>query len=222
MAAIKRRIQKTPFAMKTISLKIFALLFIVIASFNLAQAKNVDPSEAPRVVAADKFAYSLYAINQTNKFRLSFVNELGSRVSVKVYDQQGTLVYVDNIKNATELKRNYDLGTLGRGVYTVEISNGEFKTAERVALGGAKLTPVAFNAYISPSLTDGAFKIAYQGGTEGVYITVNDSNGTILYSEHSQSDNFARRYNLASLKPGSYSVNVLSGDKSMEQVFVIK
>jgi hypothetical protein len=222
MAAIKRRIPKTLFAMKTISLKIFALLFIVIASFNLAQAKNVDPAESPRVVAADKFAYSLYAINQTNKFRLSFVNELGSRVSVKVYDQEGALVYVDNIKNATELKRNYDLGTLGRGVYTVEISNGEFKTAERVAVGGAKLNQVAFNAYISPSLTDGAFKIAYQGGAaEGVYITVTDANGTILYSEHSESDNFARRYNLASLKPGSYSVSVASGEKSLEQTFMI-
>jgi hypothetical protein len=222
MSAIKRTSQKTPFAMKTISLKIFALLLLTIASFNLALAKDGDPAEGPRVVAADKFAYSLYAISQTSKFRLAFVNELGSQVSVKVYNQDGTLVYIDNIKNATELKRNYDLSSLGRGVYTVEISNGEFKTAERVAVGGAKLNPVAFHAYVSPSLASGSFKVAYQGGAqEGVYITVQDANGVILYSEHSESDNFARRYNLSSLKPGSYTVNVSSGDKSLEQSYVI-
>lgn len=208
--------------MKTISLKISALLLLLVASFNTVQAKKVDPSESPKVLAADKFAYSLYAIHQSNKFRLSFVNELGSRVSVKVFDQAGKLVYTDNIKNATELKRNYDLGQLGQGIYTVEISNGEFKTADRVAVGGAKLSATAFNAYISPNLTEGAFKVAYQGGAEGVYITVKDSKGTILYSERNESDNFARRYNLSSLQSGSYTVNVESGDKSVEQTYVIK
>jgi uncharacterized protein GlcG (DUF336 family) len=208
--------------MKTIAHKIFALSAIATLSFNSVQAKDTDPNEANGVVAAEKFAYSLYAIKETSKFRLSFVNEQGSQVSVKVLDQAGKLVYTDNIKGATELKRNYDLSSLGRGVYTVEISNGEFKTADRVAVGGAKLNPVAFNAYISSSLTDGSFKVAYQGGDEGVYLTVQDANGTLLYSERNESENFARKYNISTLKAGTYTVSVNSGDKTVEQTFIVK
>jgi flagellar hook assembly protein FlgD len=214
-------LSKIHFVMKTIASKIFALALVLVASFQLAQAKDIDP-KTPSVVAAEKFAYSLYAINETSKFRLAFVNEQGSNVNVKVYDQAGKLIFTDKIKGQTELKRNYDLGEMGRGVYTVEISNGEFKTSDRVAVGGATLNPVAFNAYISPSLIDGAFKVAYEGGGEGVYITVKDANGTLLYSERNESENFARKYNISTLRPGSYTVNVESNDKSVEQAFVVK
>jgi hypothetical protein len=208
--------------MKTLSSKIFAFVFFIAASINIASAKDIDPISAGKVVAAEKFAYSLYAITETNKFRLAFENEQGSTVSVKVYDQKGTLVFTDNIKNATALKRNYDLAELGRGVYMVEISNGDFKTSNRIAVGGAQLNPVAFNAYVSPSLAEGAFKVAYQGGSEGVYITVKDSEGVILYSERAESDNFARRYNLSGLKSGNYTVSVESGEKVVEQTYTIK
>ncbi len=185
-------------------------------------ARNIDPSDPGRVVPAEKFAYSLYAISETTKFRLAFENELGNNVTVKVFSPLGKLIYTDRIKQATELKRNYDLATMGRGVYSVEISNGEFKTVERVAVGGAKLNPAPFNAYISASLTNGMFKVAYQGGEEGTYITVRDSNGTLLYSEHNESDNFARKYNISSLKAGTYTVTVENDSKVLEQTFVIK
>ncbi len=122
--------------MKTLSSKIFAFVFFIAASINIASAKDINPASAGKVVAAEKFAYSLYAINETTKFRLAFENQQGSAVSVKVYDEKGMLVFTDNIKNATEMKRNYDLAELGRGVYTVEISSGDFKTANRIAVGG--------------------------------------------------------------------------------------
>jgi Secretion system C-terminal sorting domain len=199
--------------------RVLAIAFLATISLHLAQAEDIDPK--PGVAAANKFAYSLYAISETTKFRLIFENEQGSAVKVDVYNSAGKLVFTDRVRGATELKRNYDLSNLGVGVYTVEITNGEFKTAQRVAVGGAKLNPVAFNAYISHTLTEGSFKVAYEGGNEGVYITVRDANGILLYSEHSSTDNFARKYNLSRLRPGSYTVNVENGDKSMEQTFVV-
>ncbi len=208
--------------MKTLSSKIFAIILFAVASINTASAKDIDPKEVGSVVAADKFAYSLYSINETTKFRLAFVNEQGSNVSVKVYSEAGKMVYVDNIKGHTELKRNYDLSELGRGIYTVEISNGEFVTSNRIAVGGAQLNATPFSAYISPSLIDGAFKVAYQGGAEGVYVTVKDANDTLLYSERNENDNFARKYNISSLKAGSYTVTVDNGSKTLEQTYVVK
>jgi Secretion system C-terminal sorting domain len=154
--------------MKTIVSKVFATILLFAASFQLATAKEIDP-KAPvgGIAPTAKFAYSLHALSTTTKFRLTFENQEASPVKVKVFNQAGKLVYTDHIKGATELKRNYDLAEMGRGVYTVEISNGEFKTSVRVAVGGAKLNPVAFNAYISSSLTDGTFKMAYEGGSDG-------------------------------------------------------
>lgn len=208
--------------MKAIISKLLVIVLFVAVSLNSVMARNIDPSDPGRVVPAEKFAYSLYAISETTKFRLAFENELGNNVTVKVFSPLGKLIYTDRIKQATELKRNYDLATMGRGVYSVEISNGEFKTVERVAVGGAKLNPTPFNAYISASLTNGMFKVAYQGGEEGTYITVRDSNGTLLYSEHNESDNFARKYNISSLKAGTYTVTVENDSKVLEQTFVIK
>jgi Secretion system C-terminal sorting domain len=209
--------------MKTIVSKVFATILLFAASFQLATAKEIDPkAPAGGIAPTAKFAYSLYALSTATKFRLTFENQEASPVKVKVFNQAGKLVYTDHIKGATELKRNYDLSSLGRGVYTVEISNGEFKTSDRVAVGGATLNPLAFNAYISSFLTDGTFKVAYEGGSEGVYIAIKDAKGTLLYSAHNVSDNFACKYNLSSLKSGSYTVVVESNDKSVEQAFVVK
>ncbi len=208
--------------MKAIISKLLAIALFVAVSFNNVMARNIDPTDPGRVVPAEKFAYSLYALNATTKFRLTFENELGKNVTVRVFSPLGKLLYTDRIEHATELKRNYDLAAIGRGVYRVEINNGEFYTVEQVAVGGAKLNPTPFNAYISPKLANGMFKVAYHGGEEGTYITVRDSKGTILYSEHNESDNFARRYNLSSLKAGTYTVTVENDNKVLEQTFVVK
>lgn len=207
--------------MKTLK-NFIAIFFAAVLAINTAFA-NDGANNGKGVVAAEKFAYSLYSINQTLKFRLAFDNEAATDVSVRILDSEGSVVFVERLKGISELKRNYDLASVGKGIYTVEINAGDFKASQKVAVGGAKLSATTFNAYVSPALASGMFRVAYEGGAEGVYITVKDQKGAILYSEHNtELDNFSRRYSIGNLPAGEYTVSVSSGSKTVEQTYMVK
>jgi flagellar hook assembly protein FlgD len=202
--------------MKSLIAKLFAPALLV-----AALAAPAAAADGNGVEPKDKFAFSLYALNGTAKFRLAFENPAAGRVTVQVRDDRGRLVHTDHIGGQAQFKRDYDLAALGRGVYTVIINNGEFTTANRVAVGGAKLVAQPFSAYVSPGLMDGAAKVAFQGG-QGVRVTVTDQNGQVVYSEYNEDQQFARRYQLGGLPKGRYTLAVASTDTVLEQEYVVK
>jgi hypothetical protein len=203
--------------MKTFIAKLFAP-----ALLTAALAAPVLAADGNGVEPKDKFAYSLYAIQGTAKFRLAFENPAGGRVTVQVRDERGRLVHTDQLTGRAQMKRDYDLSALGRGVYTVTVGNGEFTTANRVAVGGAKWSAQPFGAYVSPALRDGAAKVAFQGGQDGVSVTVTDQDGEVLYSEYAQDQQFARRYQLGHLPKGRYTLAVTGGQTTVEQTYEVK
>jgi hypothetical protein len=203
--------------MKSLIAKLFAPALLV-----AALAAPAAAADGNGVEPKDKFAFSLYALNGTAKFRLAFENPAAGRVTVQVRDDRGRLVHTDHIGGQAQFKRDYDLAALGRGVYTVTISNGEFTTVNRVALGGAKLAAQPFSAYMSPCLANGAAKVAYQGGQDGVAITLTDGQGQEVYREYAQDQQFARRYQLGGLPKGRYTLAVTSEGRSVEQVYEVK
>jgi hypothetical protein len=209
--------------MKTHLHKLFALLLTVMA-FTSAQAtdktpKDDQPAEESKVVALEKFAYSVYSIKDKTKFRLAFENQDAQQVVVRIFDNRNRLVHTDRLKRKTALKRDYNLSEVGKGQYRMDIRCGEFTASNTLYVG---MQPVAgkFDAYLSHSLKQGKMQIAFQNATEDVYVTLTDANGVIHYSEHLvDSPNFARRYDLSRLRPGEYTMSVTMGDKTMEQTY---
>jgi hypothetical protein len=207
--------------MNKIASQIFALVLVALVSVQSVFAFGEVETNAGRVIASDKFAYSLYAVNNTEKFRFAFDNEEGKDVTVKIFDSKGELLFVDKVKGKTELKRDYDLSNYGKGVYLIEVASDNFKAVNKVAVN-TRLESKPFVAYLSPAVKDGAIKVAYENSAEGVYINIKDGFGALVYSEiNTDMSNFSRKYNLSSLRKGSYTVEIVHGDKVVTQNYFI-
>jgi len=173
----------------------------------------------PKIKAESHFAYSIYAIQKSFKFRLAFENPDAERVNVAIYDQSGKKIFGENMSN-TNLKRDYNLSELGTGSYTIKLKVGEFESSRQIELG-KKPEKIAFKSYISPKLNEKqGFQVAYENNGESVYVTITDQNGVILYSEQTEGDSyFSKRFNLSELKSGNYTVSLTCGDKTIERSF---
>lgn len=207
--------------MKTVR-NLFAFIFaLAIVIGSNAYAFNGTPKEGYEITASEKFAYSIFALQSSLKFRLNFDNEDGSDVIVKIFDPNGKLAFSETIKRQIEVRRNYDLSAIGKGIYTVEVIDGDFKASHKVGVGVA--APQAeFIPYVS-KLHEGSVKIAYQNANDGyVNIVLKDEKGNIVYEEISQDAHYARKFNLSKLKRGTYTMSVTSGKKTVEQVYSIQ
>ncbi len=214
--------------MKTLSKNLFAFLFavVVLSTNTFAKTATDDKNGIDEKVTitsdADKFAYSIYAVKESLKFRLNFENGDGTPVTINIYDAQSKLVFTETVRNHTVSYRNYDLTERGRGIYKVEIIDGDFTAVEEVGVG-VKINQGEFNAHISKTLKEGSLKIAYQNGSpEGVNIVLRDEKGNIVYDELSAKEQYSRKFNLSKLSKGTYIMSVTSGKKTVEQVYNIQ
>ena len=104
--------------MRSINHRLFlpAVVAVLILVSTFAKANSSDvPLNTNKVVAAEKFAYGMYALQGQMKIRLAFENSTGSEVYVRISDSKGSLIYRETLRNLTELKRNYGLSAIGKG-----------------------------------------------------------------------------------------------------------
>lgn len=194
--------------------------FIAIAATFVATASfAVEP---PLVKALEKFAYSAYVPQGQKKIRMAFENGTGEAISVRIYDQRNRLVYSEKLKNIQQMRRDYVFADeLAGGVYRVDLRAGEFTGSSTLGVG--MVSGKKFSAYVSPKITDGLIKVAYEGNSEGVYLSITDQNGAVIYSERTGTQsNFTRCYNLSKLPKGKYKLLVLHGNESIEQTYEVK
>jgi flagellar hook assembly protein FlgD len=212
--------------MKTLSRKLFAILFAVTVLFSSSAFANGEKddkgNEFPLVTTSEGFAYSMYAVKESLKFRLNFENQEGSNVTINIFDANGKLAFTETIKREKTSRRSYDLSSVGKGIYKVEIITGGFRTVKELGVG-TKTTHTEFSAYLSKSLNDGALKVAYQNAdSDGVNIVLRDEKGNVVYDEYSANEQYSRKFNLSKLSRGTYTMSVSSGAKTIEQTYKVQ
>ncbi len=200
-----------------------ALVCLVMGNTVFAKSNNNTGETEPQVVKAEgKFAYSVYSLKSALKIRLNFNNEDHELVSVKLYDAQNNLVHQERLSNET-LRRAYDVKNVGEGIYRLEISAGDYTSTSEVVVGNAKGKKAEFNAYVSNLSEAKKITIAYQDAVEGAYVTLVDSNETILYSEKTEANETSvRKLDLSHLSKGTYTVRVSSGEKTVSKTYKIQ
>lgn len=204
---------------------VIALAVVCLVMGNTVFAKsngNVGGTEPQVVKAEGKFAYSVYALKSALKIRLNFDNESHEMVNVKLYDAKNNLVHQDKLKNEN-LRRAYDVQNIGEGVYRLEISAGDYTSTSEVVVGNAIAKNTAFNAYVSKLSENKRITVAYQNAAEGAYVTLVDSNETILYSERTEANEVSvRKLDLSNLNKGTYTVRISSGEKTVSKTYEIQ
>lgn len=197
--------------------KVFSSIFLALVLFtNLAFADH----EEGKVLASEKFAYSLHSSKNSLKIHFTFDNESGQEVKVRIFDQEGEEVKTDLLKSKKS-EVDYDLEQSGKGVYRIEVKAGKFKSTQTFAVG-MEVESNPFYAVLD-DLQDKNLNIKYENGVKGVYIRLVDEKETIIYSEKTNDEaNYSRKFDLSGLKKGKYLLQVFHEDQIVEKAYEIE
>ena len=103
--------------------KFLSILTLAVAVSGTAMATEDKPKNSPVGMAV---------VKSETGFKLFYKGNKVCDVTVKIYDQKGVEVFSETLKNLDNFMRPYNLNTLTEGEYTVELSNSEGKSTEKV------------------------------------------------------------------------------------------
>ncbi|MEN7549173.1 hypothetical protein AAG747_14715 [Rapidithrix thailandica] len=164
-----------------------------------------------------------------SKAKLSLDNLEGKKVAVKIKDLEGNTLYAKFFKNKEQYNVLYDLGSLEKGTYKVEVFVAGKQIEKLLDVNDGRL------AISASGQNDGenySGHVYFQNNKLKVFIKNNnrhdlgvqlyDINNNLVYFEEIQDeDKILKVYNLTKLKNGAYSYVVNLGDKTFTETFEI-
>lgn len=117
--------------MKTL-IKSFALALTLAAT--TVSATFADGTPAGRTANAAAFKSGVYT-NAAGKLHVSLDKETGGKVTIRLKDNNGTILYNEQLgKNETTYRTRMDLSDLPDGTYELELTNGVETTRQTVTI----------------------------------------------------------------------------------------
>ncbi len=102
-------------------------LLAVLLTFTSFTAPAETPGNTP-------LAVGMYQLEEQNAVRVFVTNNNDEKVTVRIKDGNGTVVYTDIVKHCDKFGRKYVLSSLRPGQYTIEISNRTSVVIQQVTL----------------------------------------------------------------------------------------
>ncbi|MDW7694297.1 hypothetical protein R9C00_06075 [Flammeovirgaceae bacterium SG7u.111] len=207
--------------MKNLSLS--AIKALVVAMFlmsGMAVASPVDGKVHSSIRATSDFAYSIYAVNNSQKIRVAYEQSNAARVTVKIYDKEMNLIFTDVNNNKALQKRNYDMSKVGNGEYVVKIVAADYTTIHRVNVGSE--TKSNYSAFLPQKALNNKVRVAFQHATSPVRLSILNDEGKALYSKSVSAENFSNVFDMSTLNKGRYTIRISSGNDVKEQVYNVE
>lgn len=167
--------------------KFLTILTLAVAVSGTALATEEKPKSSPMGLAV---------VKSETGFKVFYKGNKVSDVTVKIYNEEGEQVFSETLKNLDNFMRPYNLNTLSEGEYTVELSNSEGKSKEKITFStkssGGRMMDVARLKNSGKYLLRVSNK-----GEEKLDVKVFDGFGDLVYesSENIKGD-FAKVYDL--------------------------
>ncbi|CAA9261048.1 MAG: hypothetical protein AVDCRST_MAG56-2534 [uncultured Cytophagales bacterium] len=102
-------------------------LFAALLTFASFSPAAENPANTP-------LAVGMYRLEDQNAVRVFVTNNNEDKVTVRIKDAHGNVVYTDVVKNYEKFGRKYVLSSLRKGQYTIEISNRNSVVTQQVIL----------------------------------------------------------------------------------------
>lgn len=165
-------------------------------------------------VVASKFKVTT---NQSTKMaNLTFIPSSSEKVTVKILDANGNVIFRESILNKDAFVRPYNLSQLEGTEYSIVVIEGKNVYTERISIGTKEISSVSKNLIAKATRID-ANKVelkVLQNAANPVYITVKDQFGHIVYNATIvDMVSFIQNYNLLNVE-GKISFEVSSGSDS--------
>ncbi len=155
--------------------------------------------------------------NKTTKMaNLTFIPSTEEKVTVKIMDAQGNIIFREQILNKEGFIRPYNLSQLNGAEYSIEVTEGKTVYTEKISIGTEKLDIVSKNLSTKASRINAntvELKV-FQNAINPVTIKVQDQIGNVIYKATvNEMISFVQKYNLLNVK-GEVSFEVKSGSES--------
>jgi hypothetical protein len=168
--------------------KFLSILMLAVVVSGTAMAVEIEPKRSPGGMAVMK--------SETG-FKLFYRGNKACDVTVKIYDQKGVQVFSEIIKNLDSFIRPYNLNTLNEGEYTVELSNSEGKSTEKVTFS-RKEEPRKMMDLVRVKNSDKYLLRVANKGSETLNVKVYDGSELLVYeSSEIVSGDFAKLFDLS-------------------------
>lgn len=201
------------FLKKTISTTlVLAFVFTGLSSFARTNGEK-DPSG---------IAYSVNPVRNSNKIAVGVKKAEAGKLAIKIYDDEGNLLYTDQFSDITGMRRVYDLSESGPGNYMVKILANNVYEVTRVTIGEED-PENRFQAYFTSKFKDNKIKVSYYHAAQPAQVMVFDTSGKAIFQNViSEKQDFSSLINLSNLQKGDYMVRVDSNGKGIEKSVTVK
>jgi len=149
---------------------------------------------------------------EDGRFNLIYADATPGTVKVKVIDEKGHVLRVDNIENKAGFRQPYNMKDLGPGTYQVLVSDqsGEFTLLARV---------METEAMSINKLSDSRFQLVYKDDTSNAAtIGIYDEAGELVHTENVKFDSgFSKVFDLSGISSKGFTFEV-SSSKNLKRV----
>lgn len=167
--------------------------------------------------------YFKLSVMQDKIFSLSVANVNGA-ASISITDEEGNVLFNEDVETSGRLNRRYDLSALPNGTYELsyednfKVQSVSFLMEDAISFGEEK---VSFVPVISNDGT--SLKVGLLSQSESkMYVSVFDVNNRLILSEVLKGDQyFGKGYDLSKIRKGTYTVLVSTDGRSYSRIIKI-
>jgi hypothetical protein len=165
--------------------KILSLVIVLIV-IGQVSAKDVEP-KSPQGISVIKHGALV---------KLFYRGEHSGKVKVTIYDESGTVVFTETMRNTEHFMRPYNFEPLPTGDYTIELTDAQGKRSQKVHHQPADNKRIAHLTRLSDHENRYMLAIPNDGSDE-IRVRIYDEDNTLLYEEEEAiNGNFAKVYSL--------------------------
>ncbi|GAA5022627.1 hypothetical protein GCM10011506_00530 [Marivirga lumbricoides] len=122
--------------------------------------------------------------NKVDKMaNLTFIPTTSEKVTVKILDEKGNVIFQESILNKDGFSRPYNLSQLNGAEYTIVVKEGNNTYEEKISIGTTELTATSNVLVATANRIDNKIELkVLQNAATPVFVTMKDLRGNILYN----------------------------------------
>lgn len=186
---------------------ILAAYFLCISAASFALDTELGETSSFKIVPKADKKYDLY-----------YVSESDAPVTISIYDDEGTLITNDKVKNNRSFKRTYNFKNMASGDYKVVVKNEEGRGSQQV-FHNPKTS--GLQTMISQVPNSKSFKVLVGDFDNDKPVTVkvyNSDNKLIFKDDITEAQSFSKMYNLSNIEDDVVKFTIVNGRESVSQL----
>ncbi len=196
-----------------------AMCFVMLFSTSTVFAANNNNTEDIIVEETTAVKYSINPLSEVETVAFGLMLKEKGNVKINILNMNGDVLHTFKQSKTEGFMGQFNLKALGEKEYVFEITANGQTFKEKVSF--KKQDNTELNAYISDAEAS-KVKLSFFEPEGSVYLKVKNTDGEVIYSNKlSEKYSYSGIVNLEELKKGSYTIELINGEKTMSKAVIV-